>query len=138
MTTIAKAAAYGGVLIDDAGRVLLREPRNHFDGYVWTFPKGKRDGAETPEQAALREVREETGYHARIAGILPGAFSGGTGTTAFFLMAPQDEPQPFGWETQAIRWASPAVAEALIRQTTNPVGRARDLTVLQAVTEVLR
>ena len=138
MTTIAKAGAYGGVLIDDTGRVLLRQPRNHFDGYVWTFPKGKHDKGETPEQAALREVREETGYDARITGILPGAFPGGTGTTAFFLMAPQGEPRTFEWETQAIRWATPAEAEALIRQTTNPIGRARDLAVLQAVTEFLR
>jgi 8-oxo-dGTP diphosphatase len=28
----------------------------------WSFPKGKLDGGETDEDAALREVEEETGY----------------------------------------------------------------------------
>jgi 8-oxo-dGTP pyrophosphatase MutT (NUDIX family) len=28
----------------------------------WTLPKGKIDPDETPEECALREVREETGY----------------------------------------------------------------------------
>lgn len=31
--------AYGGVIVDTEGRVLLREPSDHFDGYVWTFSK---------------------------------------------------------------------------------------------------
>ena len=50
---VPKADAYGGVLIDDAGRILLREPTDHFGGYVWTFAKGRIDKGETPEQAAL-------------------------------------------------------------------------------------
>ena len=33
---------------------------------VLALPKGHPDGDETPEQAALREVREETGVHARV------------------------------------------------------------------------
>jgi 8-oxo-dGTP pyrophosphatase MutT (NUDIX family) len=28
----------------------------------WSFPKGKRDGKETDEETALREVEEETGF----------------------------------------------------------------------------
>src|SRR3712207_8188058 len=55
-----QASTYGGVVMDDAGRVLVREPRNHFSGYVWTFPKGHPDPGETPEEAARREVFEET------------------------------------------------------------------------------
>lgn len=33
---------------------------------VLALPKGHPDGDETPEQAALREVREETGVHAHV------------------------------------------------------------------------
>lgn len=35
----------------------------------WDFPKGKLEAGETPEQAALRELHEETGLHAQL---LPG------------------------------------------------------------------
>ena len=45
------AVAYGGVVIDDHGRILLRKPANGFDGYVWTFPKGRPQSGETDEQA---------------------------------------------------------------------------------------
>ncbi len=33
---------------------------------TWIFPKGHIDPGETPEEAALREVREESGIQARI------------------------------------------------------------------------
>lgn len=32
----------------------------------WTFPKGKRDGNESDEENALREVAEETGFECRL------------------------------------------------------------------------
>ncbi|HSB09968.1 MAG TPA: NUDIX hydrolase [Blastocatellia bacterium] len=62
--------AAGGVVIDDkAGvrRVLLVHRPRYDD---WSFPKGKLDPGETIEQAALREVREETGLECRIVGPL--------------------------------------------------------------------
>lgn len=51
-----------------AGGILFRPRDSEYDlclirddyGY-WTFPKGKLEAGETPEQAALREVREEVG-----------------------------------------------------------------------------
>jgi len=36
------------------------------DGKVWTLPKGLISGKEKVRKTALREVREETGIHARI------------------------------------------------------------------------
>ena len=127
------ASAYGGVVVDAQGLILLREPRNHFDGYVWTFPKGRPDKGETPEEAALREVREETGYGARIIAKLEGSHIGGTTVTEYFMMAPVGHPSAFDSETAAIRWATPDEAKALISKTTNQKGRERDLAVLNAV-----
>lgn len=128
-----KKAAYGGVLIDDRQRVLLRRPTGDFDGYVWTFPKGRPDLGETAEQAALREVREETGYSAEIIGKLPEGFEGGTTVTEFFLMAPVGKPGAFDAETTNIKWATFSEAEKLIAMTKNIGGRKRDLAVLAAV-----
>lgn len=128
-------AAYGGVVINAAGRVLLREPTNHFGGYAWTFPKGKADPGETPEQAALREVQEETGCMARIVAPIPGDFAGDTSMNQYFLMAEVDPGAPFGshdWETAQVLWATYEEAQALIRQTPNQKGQERDLAVLAA------
>ncbi|MBI1778349.1 MAG: NUDIX hydrolase [Proteobacteria bacterium] len=127
------ANAFGGVLVDDLGRVLLREPRNHFDGYVWTFAKGKIEKGATPEQTALREVLEETGYDAEIVAKIPGGYRGGTGTTEYFLMKPIGQPGKFqGSETANIQWVTFEEAERLISLTSNNLGRLRDLKILQA------
>jgi len=131
-SAIPKAQSYGGVLFDGEGRVLLREVAGHFGGYVWTFPKGEPDSGETPEQTALREVREETGYRARITGLIPVAFAGTTKTTALFLMEPVGEPGPFCNETSKVRWVPPAEAKVLIRETKHEKGRDRDLAILKA------
>lgn len=48
--------AAGGVVFNTAGQVLVIFRR----GY-WDLPKGKIDEGEAPEEAALREVEEETG-----------------------------------------------------------------------------
>lgn len=58
--------AAGGIVIEkETGvrRVLLIHRPRYDD---WSFPKGKLDPGETLEEAALREVREETGLECRI------------------------------------------------------------------------
>jgi 8-oxo-dGTP pyrophosphatase MutT (NUDIX family) len=128
-----KALAFGGVVIDPAGRVLLREVAGHFDKYVWSFAKGRADPGESPRAAALREVKEEMGVSARILMPLPSAFLGGTTVTYLFLMLvdPRDVDTGFRCkETAAIRWANAEEAVSLIGQTTNDMGRKRDLAVL--------
>ena len=54
--------AAGGVVARKAaaGREFLVVHRQRYGD--WCLPKGKLQAGETPEQAALREVREETGY----------------------------------------------------------------------------
>jgi 8-oxo-dGTP pyrophosphatase MutT (NUDIX family) len=57
----------GGVVVHE-GRVLVIVPtRRAADGsLVLALPKGHPDGEETAEQAAAREVREETGVQAEL------------------------------------------------------------------------
>jgi len=57
--------AAGGVVIDDSGRVLLLKrhvERNSAVIHEIRLPKGHIEAGESPEEAALREVCEESGY----------------------------------------------------------------------------
>jgi 8-oxo-dGTP pyrophosphatase MutT (NUDIX family) len=47
-------------------RVALAARRTRRGDLVWGLPKGEIEQGESPEAAALREVREETGLEARI------------------------------------------------------------------------
>lgn len=53
----------GGCIFNDRGEVLLQR-RGDFD--KWGFPGGAVELGETPEQAAIREVKEETGLEVEI------------------------------------------------------------------------
>jgi ADP-ribose pyrophosphatase YjhB (NUDIX family) len=56
----------GGLVVDERGRILLIRARDLRDRPVWTLPKGTLASGESSEDAALREVREETGWRCEI------------------------------------------------------------------------
>jgi len=61
----------GGLVIDTTGKLgLLIGRRDQKDStgkkILWSLPKGHIEEGETPEQAALREVAEETGIQSQI------------------------------------------------------------------------
>lgn len=58
-----------GGLIVDGPRILLISV---LEGRRWQLPKGHIEEGETPEQAAIREVQEETGVTGTIRAPLPG------------------------------------------------------------------
>jgi len=123
--------AYGGVVINPGGEVLLREPTAHHKGDRWTFAKGKPEPGELPQETATREVLEETGYRAEIVRKIPGSFAGSRTCNEYFLMVPVEDTRHFGAETQAIRWVTGMEARQLIRLNQKPKRRRRDLRVLK-------
>lgn len=130
--------AYGGIVIAPSGQVLLREPAGHYKGDVWSFAKGKPEPGESPEQTAVREVLEETGYYAEIVAKIPGCFDGSRTSNEYFLMTPVEHAQPFDAETQAVRWVTGQEAGQLILLNQRPKRRQRDLRVLKLALALFR
>jgi 8-oxo-dGTP diphosphatase len=95
--------AAGGLVVRD-GAVLLVHRARYDD---WTFPKGKLEAGESWEDAARREVEEETGLDCR-----PGAEVGRTHyevrgepkEVRYYRMAADGEPRAQN-EVDAVRWA---------------------------------
>ncbi|MEX0428177.1 NUDIX hydrolase [Nocardioides sp. DS6] len=63
-----RLAAYAVIVRD--GQVLLALWNEAADRKRWTLPGGGVDLYETPEEGAVREVREETGYDVELTGLL--------------------------------------------------------------------
>lgn len=57
----------GGLVVRDSLILLISTQ----EGKRWQLPKGHIEDGETPEEAAVREVREETGVTGRILAPLP-------------------------------------------------------------------
>jgi 8-oxo-dGTP pyrophosphatase MutT (NUDIX family) len=102
----------GGVVLMGGDAVLRRTARGEY-----LFPKGHLEPGETPEQAAVREVAEETGLEAEIvadAGEVSFVYGGERYLVKLFLMkVTRQSPE---WDDHAGR---DAVAV--------PVDRVRDL-----------
>ena len=107
--------AAGGVVVDDDGRVaVVHRPR--YDD--WTLPKGKLDPGESWEQAALREVEEETGLRCRLGPELPSTryqdHKGRPKRVRYWRMAVEGGEFVANDEVDELRWLEPGEAGALL------------------------
>jgi len=98
-------------LIDADGRVLLaRRPADKAMAGQWEFPGGKIDPGETPEQALIRELKEELGIDVTESCLAPLAFVSHD-YDHFHLVMPlyairQWRGRPEAREGQALAWVS--------------------------------
>jgi 8-oxo-dGTP diphosphatase len=99
-------------LIDGDGRVLLaRRPAGKQLAGLWEFPGGKVESGERPEEALIRELREELGIAVEEACLAPLTFASHA-YEAFHLLMPlyvcrRWEGAVRGLEGQALQWVRP-------------------------------
>lgn len=111
MTRLIRAA--GGVVFRNTPKGKIRVLVVHRPQYDdWTPPKGKADKGESPEETAVREVLEETGYRCRIVAPLgPTRYrvQGGVKEVHWFGMRPLPDSPGFtkNSEVDAVDWLSP-------------------------------
>lgn len=93
--------AVGIVAMQDDKVLLIRHYRYLIDGVVWAIPSGGVDEGEDPREAALRELREETGWQAQHAEeIIRYNPSYGSSDQLFITQLARDLA---GWEWMKIR-----------------------------------
>jgi 8-oxo-dGTP diphosphatase len=117
--------AAGGVIVRN-GAVLVVHRREYDD---WSLPKGKLDPGETWEDAAVREVEEETGLCATITAPLGTTeyhdAKGRSKIVRYFLMEADGEPEGRN-EVDEVRWVPVEYASGLLSY-------ARDIDLLNSL-----
>jgi 8-oxo-dGTP diphosphatase len=96
----------------------------------WSFPKGKLEPGETDEQAALREVEEETGLRCELGAELPSTSYRDSKlrqkTVRYWALGPVDGSAAPKNEGDEVRWLPLPEAERLLSYD-------RDVRVLHAL-----
>ncbi len=109
----------GGVLLrrsseGDLQCYLIHRPR-HDD---WSLPKGHCDAGETPQAAAERELREETGFVGRMLTPLPAYYydlpDNSKAVVHWFAMEVVEQHQPLDDEVDRGQWCTLEQAVSLL------------------------
>jgi 8-oxo-dGTP diphosphatase len=105
--------AAGAVLHRDGLVAVVHRPQ--YDD--WTLPKGKHDGDEGDQEAAVREVEEETGHAGTIQrdlGTIGYDVAAGPKTVRYYLMAADAGGRPLAQDVDEVRWVGIDEAVAMV------------------------
>jgi 8-oxo-dGTP diphosphatase len=100
-------------LLDADGRVLItKRPDGKTMAGLWEFPGGKIEPGERPEEALIRELKEELGIDVREECLAPLTFASHA-YAEFALLMPlfvcrRWAGEPEGREGQVLKWVRPA------------------------------
>jgi 8-oxo-dGTP diphosphatase len=110
---VTQVRAGGGLVIRDGCVLLVHRPQ--YDD--WSFPKGKLEPGESWEDAAVREVEEETGLQVEAGEPVGSTFyddrCGRAKEARYFLMATDADAAPHN-EVDEVRWIALDEAPALL------------------------
>jgi len=116
----------GVLIVNHEERVLMVKSNRGFTKGMWNIPGGFIDYGEHPEEAAVREVREETGVAIRLGrllGVYKERFQ-----SPYFMYGFMYDGEPLSTslttdpnEIEAASWMEPSQAH---RETRNPFARA--------------
>lgn len=100
-------------LVDGDSRVLIAQrPEGKAMAGLWEFPGGKLEAGETPEEAVVRELREELGIETKTACLAPLTFAshayGGFHLLMPLFVCRRFWGTPVAVEHQALKWVRPA------------------------------
>jgi 8-oxo-dGTP diphosphatase len=106
--------AAGGVVMRDGRVAVVHRPK--YDD--WSLPKGKLDPGESSEDAALREVEEETGLRCELGPELPSIHYKDSKdrpkVVRYWQMTPVEGEFSPTEEVDELRWLEPEEAGALL------------------------
>lgn len=107
--------AASGLVVNSAGQWLVVKKKYGALKGVWSLPAGFVNAGETVDEAAVREVKEETGIDCRVEGMIgfrSGVLKGGiSDNMAIFLLLPILENQlivPELNEVSEVGWKRPS------------------------------
>lgn len=147
--------SYGGFIVTPNHGVILVSPTKNYSDVHWTFPKGQINDGENPEEGAIREVEEESGFKCEIICRIPNqaAFKDDYSENVYYLMKIKTNSYPqknvkgnyhgtkytnnystgeTDAESDFVIEASRLAAKELISKTTSPSEKVRDLALLEA------